>query len=110
GRRAPGLSRSGSSSACWWFEWSPMVHLVVLAKIGPSGSVRGLRRNGPGRQGEALVAQVGVDLGVAAAEVAVGLGRVDGVAHREDVVVVALGHGLVVGPAVLQERLEGVVV
>ena len=60
------------------------------------------------RHREAALAHQRVDAGVAAAERAVAVGRVDRVADREHVVAQPLGDGLVAGAAGLGEGLPGV--
>src|SRR5882762_7240562 len=65
-------------------------------------------RRGAGRHGKALRAQVGVDTRIAAAEMPVSLRRIERIADAQDVIVIALRDPWVVGPAGLQERIEGV--
>src|SRR5215218_7143990 len=58
--------------------------------------------------GEAALAHERLDARVAAAELAVALGRVYGVADREDVFAQSLGHLLIIRPAGLGESFKGV--
>src|SRR5438477_5475922 len=102
GKRAATRSRAADRAG----GWSTLISLSPTLSQGRGRTSMAFCQGRGGIRPEAALAHERLDDGVAPAEGAIALGRIDGVACGEDVLAQPLGDFLVVRPVRLGERLE----